>query len=286
MKNIYFILFMITILLFSCKKKVEDQRKIEEVANVVTGGLGSQELVTLANYYDVLNKKTNAVFGVSFSTQIFDVDNVNAPYVFGGTFIADNGTFIKGGPVTFEGYTFLPTKDNNYDNTVKLGKTITGKTATINFQKPISFAGINLNPGLGRVISKSMYIPKPIKILTPVRSPNWDVESEVRANDLFTWEADANNGNMGIIVAVEYDPNTLGNEAFKVNYPQKVRHGTVTTDNGTYNIPASFFNNIPVGSNVEVAFGRANYLISTDIDNQTSTLFAYHYKRGRFRYKN
>jgi hypothetical protein len=286
MKKINYFLLLGAIFIFSCKKKVEDQKKIEEVANVVTGGVGSQELVTLANYYDVLTKKTNAVFGVSLSTQIFDVDNVNAPYVFGGTFIGDNGTFVKGGTVSFGGYNFLPTVDNNYDNTVKLSKSITGKMGTISFQKPISLAGVNLNPGLGKIVSKGFYIPKPVKILTPVRSPNWEVEPEVRANDLFTWETDPGNGSMGMIVAVEYNPDHFDNKAFKAAYPQKIRYGMVTADNGSFNIPASFFVNIPVGCIVEVAFGRANYLISTDVDNNTSTLFAYHYKHGGFRYKN
>lgn len=286
MKNLIYVVVLSSIF-FACDKKV-DSKKIEEVANTVVDSRNVAGLLSIANYYDVISKRTNAVFGLSMSSNIYDTNNENAPLLFGGTFIADNGKFIKGGKVNVNELEFMPDENFNYGSNFIINKNIMGSPTSIDFEKPASFAGVSTTPGVGSKITNRMYVPSALVITGPaLNSTDLTNQPTIKVGETFSWIPDRqNDSKMGIIFGIEYSPNEFGNEPFKSSNPTTKRNGFVIPDNGTYTLPSTLFNGIPLGSVVSVSIIRANYKIEPDIDNNTSTIFAYHQKNGTFKYVN
>ncbi len=277
------ILFILAILtgLLSCKKN-----------NISTVLPNNPELPSLLNYFDVTTKQTNAAFGLSFSTTMEDKNNENAPLLFQGLFISNKGPAIKGGKVTCASYNFMCDDNNYYGNNTIISKNIVGKKQAFSFQKPISFEyypqngapGSGGNTGLGSTRVDSLYIPELLNILTGTPTSVNFGEDKIKIGHEITWVPDPKNISMGVVIAVEYTPTSVGNEAISGQYPKYIKNGRVINDNGSVILDQSLFIDIPVGSIVSVSLGRANYKLAADSQNTPYTLFAYNFKYSSFKY--
>ena len=108
----------------------------------------------------------------------------------------------------------------------------------------------------------------------------------VKPSYTFTWNQDSLNLN-GVFVYVEYDPNGIGNENLKANYPNREANGLIVDDNGSITLTSEMFADIPLDARVGVRIGRGNFsyikqVNGTVTDMQMSVLT---YQSGEFFYK-
>lgn len=281
-KNTLIIALLIPVL-FSCNKT-------EKIKSYFPN---NPELATLATYSDVFTKKTNAVFGIiqtgTMHSNYTDPQvSPNSFFSFQGEFITDkgellNGGIVKAGDTEFKCNPLGRSKVYGADKFLPVAD-FSGKNIPFSFQKPYSFTDTSIANQFGGVTKENLYVPKMINITSPKYENDAQLNT-ISTATVFKWDVDPNNIKKGIIVGVEYDPNSYGNINFKSNHPKYIIHGTVIEDNGSIQIPESLFSGIAKGAEVKIVLGRANYKLFTDAEGIPFTLYAYNCKYGFYTFK-
>jgi hypothetical protein len=247
------------------------------------------KLPSILSYFNVLSKKTNAAFGVSFSSSMSDIRNEQGPLQFNGVFIADDGGVLRGGKVKLGSREFFPDNNNLYGTGELLDRSIIGTKQQFSLQKPLSFAGSSST--LARegnfeypTTTDELYVPEILDFID-LKLDYIAEKNIIRVGSEYLWKPDTKNLEKGIIVGIEYTPGNIGNENLRQEYPTDIKNGIVIPDDGKYNLPESLFAGIPDGARVTVTFGRANYKVTTDENEVPYVLYAYNYKYFDYTFK-
>lgn len=119
--------------------------------------------------------------------------------------------------------------------------------------KTVSIGG---NSGLGiSPFSENIYVPKIVTLNGPFSANTIGSHSKV-SNMSVTWNTDANNSNdMRIMLAYDIHLSNLDDSTLSDSSNIVVLQAT---DNGSYTIPSSTFNQFQVGSTIRLIVGRLN----------------------------
>lgn len=106
-----------------------------------------------------------------------------------------------------------------------------------------------------------VYIPK---LLYPVIYENLSPDGKLIDGTIVKWNADNINDN-GIVISIEYYPNTQSDSLNRINYPDYIKRWTKTEDDGEFIFIASDFSDFP--GNADLSFDIAREGFTTFIDD-------------------
>ncbi len=251
-------------IMFSCSK--QSSQHIED----------EKQLPSILSYLKALAKPTDGEFSISSSSAM---NTTSQELLFQGVFVDKNKKAKNIGTVSFNNTSFSPDANNQYGNGTALDKKVYGTTVSFRIE------GNTTASVTSKVVpvNDSIYVPKEV-ILSRLVLDNAVEKNTVGVGKKFTYEIDVNNTN-GIIVIVEYSPESYSNESIKASYPNYVRNGKAVKDNGQVILDDSYFNGIPIGASVTVTIARANYKFNETSDSETYLLYAYNFKYFNFTYQ-
>jgi hypothetical protein len=251
-------------IMFSCSK--QSSQHIED----------EKQLPSILSYLKALTKPTDGEFSISSSAPM---NSNSQELLFQGVFVDKNRKAKNIGVVSFNNASFAPDVNNQYGNGTTLGKNIYGTTVSFRIEGNTTASAIfKVVP-----VNDSLYVPKEV-IFNKLVLDNEVEKNTVGVGKTFTYEIDVNNTN-GIIVVVEYSPESYSNESIKSSYPNYVRNGKAVADNGKVVLDDSYFNGIPKNASVTITIARANYKFNETPDSETYLLYAYNFKYFNFKYQ-
>ena len=260
---------ILAIFLCSCNKE-----NIVKEKNVVKKSLPSLESLLKFNS----DKNGSGGFLINFSSAIGTKDineltvNINGAYL-------NKQTQAKelGGTNYFNGLAIECSKDgNSYYN------------GDFSLTKGGELFGKNLNLGLNRSSSPNSvgdsvynynggYVPEIFLISNnierTVANANFEYISgtTLQPGFRFNWNKDSLNNN-GVFIYLEYNPNTIGNEAFKTRFPNQKANGVLVDDNGSYRLTSDLFDDLPLNALITVHIGRGNFQYITQTDGTVTDM--------------
>ena len=100
-----------------------------------------------------------------------------------------------------------------------------------------------------------VYIPK---LLYPVTYENLTQDGKLTDGTIVKWTADSNNLN-GIVITIEYYPNSQSDSLNRINYPEHIKRSTKTEDSGVFTFSESDFIDFPGNADLSFEIAREGF---------------------------
>jgi hypothetical protein len=155
----------------------------------------------------------------------------------------------------------VPTVDNIYEKPLEQNAPIWGSTM------PISLQATSSSP----VLTSNFRIPK----LLIVEGHNPNFTQTLGLNGKIRTNVDNENAK-GVLITIEYQP--AYNDSLRLaGYTETVRNAEVQKDDGSIELTANLFQNIPNKCSYKVTVGRVNFQIIESTDGKKYGVYAYVY---------